>query len=177
MRKDTPITLAVATYPNRAGAVTAFDEVMSQKSSGAFDHVAVAVITKAADGKVQIERHDSTAKHLAWGGALVGAAMFVVAPPLAPAALGLGGGASAAGLAGAGGMAGHLWHNIPKDKLREMTDTLDSGESGLVIIAVNPKGSDLSPMLTGAEEVVVDDTTKADLEGAYEDAVKQAGAA
>ena len=74
-------------------------------------------------------------------------------------------------------MAGHLWHNIPKDKLRQMTDTLDSGESGLVIIAVNPKGSDLGPMLTGAEEVVVDDTTKADLEGAYEDAVKQAGAA
>ena len=135
-------------------AVNDFDRVMAAKNCGAFDHVAVAVITKGADGQVEIERHDSTAKHLAWGGALIGGAMFVVAPPLAPTALGLGGGASAAGLAGAGGIAGHFWHNIPKDTLREMSDTLEAGDSGLVIVAVNPKGSDLTDLLSGAQKVV-----------------------
>ena len=121
MRNDTPITLAVATYGNRAGAVSDFDRVMAAKTSGSFDHVAVAVITKDVDGHVEVERHDSTAKHLAWGGALVGGALFVIAPPLAPTALGIGGGASAAGLAGAGGIAGHFWHNVPKETIREMT--------------------------------------------------------
>jgi hypothetical protein len=91
MKKDTPIALAVATYGDRGTAVNDFDRVMDAKRGGSFDHVAVGVVTKGTDGKVQIERHDSTAKHLAWGGALIGGAMFVVAPPLAPAALGLGG--------------------------------------------------------------------------------------
>jgi len=176
MRNDTPITLAVATYSDRAGAVAGFDRVMSSKSSGAFDHVAVAVITKDLDGEAQVERHDSTAKHLAWGGALVGAALFVVAPPLAPAALGVGGGAGAAGLAGAGGIAGHLWHNVPKKTIREMSDTLEDGDSVIVIVAVNPAGTDITPMLAGAEKVFVDATTKGDLEGAYDDAIKKAGA-
>jgi uncharacterized membrane protein len=176
MKKDTPITLAVATYSDRDGAVADFKGVMAEKTAGAFDHIAVGVITKSPDGTVEVERHDSTAKHLAWGGALVGGALFVLAPPLAPAAIGLGGGASAAGLAGAGGIAGHFSNNIPKDKIREMTDTLDAGDSGLVIVAVNPQGSDLAPMLAGAQKVVIDSTTKGDLEGAYEDAVKKAGA-
>ena len=176
MNKDTPITLAVATYGDRGTAVNDFDRVMDAKKGGSFDHVAVAVMTKGTDGKVEIERHDSTAKHLAWGGALIGGAMFVVAPPLAPAALGLGGGASAAGLAGAGGIAGHFWHNIPKDTLREMSDTLEAGDSGLVVVAVNPQGSDLEGLLSGAQKVVIDATTKGDLEGAYDDAVKKAGA-
>ena len=37
--------------------------------AGEFDHTAVAVLTKDANGKLQMERHDSTAKHLAWAGA------------------------------------------------------------------------------------------------------------
>ena len=176
MKKDTPITLAVATYSDRDSAVADFEGIMASKTGGAFDHIAVAVITKSLDGTVEVERHDSSAKHLAWGGALIGGALLVVAPPLAPAALGIGGGASAAGLAGAGGIAGHFHKNIPKDKVREMTDTLEVGDSGLVVVAVNPKGSDLTPMLGGAQKIVVDSTTKADLEGAYDDAVKEAGA-
>ena len=164
MRNDTPITLAVATYADRAAAVNDFHRVMDAKSGGDFDHVAVAVLTKDADGQVQVERHDSTAKHLAWGGALIGGALFVLAPPLAPAALGIGGGASAAGLAGAGGIAGHFWHNVPKETTREMSDVLEAGDSGLVVVAVNPSGNGIEPLLSGAEKTVIDSTTKGDLE-------------
>ena len=57
-----------------------------------------------------------------------------------------------------------------------MSDTLEAGDSGLVVVAVNPKGSDLKGLLSGAQKVVIDATTKGDLEGAYDDAVKQAGA-
>ena len=40
---------------------------MSAKRDGEFDHIAAAVLTKDASGGLQVERHDSTAKHLAWG--------------------------------------------------------------------------------------------------------------
>jgi hypothetical protein len=42
----------------------------------------VAVLTKDASGELPAERHDSTAKHLAWGGALPGAALVIMAPPV-----------------------------------------------------------------------------------------------
>ena len=99
INKDTPITLAIVTYDDRAHAVADFKGVMASKSGGAFDHVAVAVITKDPDGKVEVERR-------------------------------------AAGLAGAGGIAGHLAHDVPKETVREMTDTLDAGDSGLIVVAV-----------------------------------------
>src|SRR5215471_20745950 len=48
---------------------------------GLFDHMAVAVLTKGEDGQLQVERHDTPTKHLAWGGAAIGAALLVVCPP------------------------------------------------------------------------------------------------
>ena len=117
---------------------------------------------------------------------MIGGALLVAAPVAAPvaiganaigvgAAAGAGGGASVAGLAGAGGIAGHFHHNIPKEKTREMSDLLDSGESGLIIVAVNKKGSDIAPLLANAQKTIVDDTTKADLDAVYDDAIKKAG--
>jgi hypothetical protein len=178
MDPETPIVLAVAVYADREAAVEDYHSVRAAKTEGEYDHIALAVLTKRPDGSVQVERHDSTAKHLAWGGALVGGAMLVVAPFAAPVVIatsaGVGGGATAAGLAGAGGIAGHFWRNIPKAKVREMGDLLDTGESGLIIVAVNKQGSDISPLLVHAEKVIVDDTTKADLEGVYDGAIKEA---
>ena len=185
MKADTPIVLAVATYNDRPGAEKDYHAVMSAKTEGEFDHIAAAVLTKDADGQLEMERHDSTAKHGAWGGALLGGALLVAAPIAAPiaigasavgvgAAAGVGGGASAAGLAGAGGIAGHFWRNIPKAKIGEMGDLLESGESGLLVVAVNKQGSDIKPLLGNAVKTIVDDTTKADLESVYDDAIAKA---
>ena len=184
MRSDTPIVLAVATYADRQDCVSDYQTVMSAKTEGEFDHIAAAVLTKDADGEVEVERHDSTAKHGAWGGALLGGALLVAAPVAAPVAIGagavgvgasagVGGGASMAGLAGAGGLAGHFWHNIPKSKTREMGDLLEEGESGLLVVAVNKKGSDISPLLAHAKRSIIDDSTKADLEAVYDDAISK----
>jgi hypothetical protein len=85
--------------------------------------------------------------------------------------MGGGGGVTGAGLAGAGGIAGHFWHNIPKERVREMSDLLEAGESGLVVVAVDKKGSDIEPLLGHATRKIIDDTTKGDLEAAYNDAL------
>lgn len=66
MKADTPITLAAAKYPDRQLADEDFDRVWSVRGHGEFDHTAVAVLTKDANGKLDIDRHDSTTKHLAW---------------------------------------------------------------------------------------------------------------
>ena len=109
MDANTPITLATARYSDRDGAVNDFKAVWDARKGGEFDHTAVAVLTKDESGKLQVERHDSTAKHLTWGGAILGAALTVVAPPVGASML-----AGAGAVGGAGALVGHFHHNIPK---------------------------------------------------------------
>ena len=173
MEKNTPIVLASARYATRDEAVAAYKTVWEHRHGGEFDHMALAVLSKDADGKLQEERHDSTAKHLAWGGALLGAALCVVAPPVGVGMLA----ASAGAGAGAGAIVGHFWHNIPKEKVQEMTDLLPAGEAGIFVVAVNKKNNDIKPLLEGAEKSVVVETTVGDLDAEFDKAVKEAQAA
>ncbi|MGA7758078.1 MAG: DUF1269 domain-containing protein [Ilumatobacteraceae bacterium] len=167
---DKPTTIAVATYANEANAELDYDMLRSIKSGGQLDHIAISMVTKGADGKLKIDRHDSTAKHLAWGGGILGAALTVVAAPLGIVFLGPLV-ANTAVYAGAGGLVGHFWHNIPKDEVRKMSDLLETGEYGLVIVAVNPKGTDVGALLTNAVDAVVVDNvedTDGELDKAFE---------
>ena len=91
MNPDTPIVLAAARYSNREDAVADYHAVKHMKSLGDLDHTDIAVLTKDEDGHLQIERHDSTAKHMAW----LGAALVVIAPPVGATALATGGAARA----------------------------------------------------------------------------------
>jgi hypothetical protein len=56
-----------------------------------------------------------------------------------------------------------------------MGDLLESGESALMIVAVNKRGSDITPLLPRAERSIVDDTVKGILEAAYDKAIAEAG--
>lgn len=149
MKADTPITLATATYPDRQLAVEDFERVWSARGNGEFDHTAVAVLTKGSDGKLEIDRHDSTTKHLAW----VGAGLAVLAP-----------GVGVAVGAGTGAIVGHFHHNIPKDQVREAGELLKSGAAGLIIVAVNKQGTDIEPLLPNAEKTSVTQTTAGNLD-------------
>jgi hypothetical protein len=167
-----PATVAVATYANKANADLDYDAVRAVKSAGQLDHIAIAVVQKNADGGLDIDRHDSTAKHLAWGGGILGAAATVVFAPLGIVFLGPLV-ANTAVYAGVGGLVGHFWHNIPKDEVRKMSDLLETGEFGLVIVAVNPQGTDIGPLLANAESKhIVNDVMDTDgaLDSAFESA-------
>jgi len=163
MKKDTPITLAAARYSNRDAALMDFDAVWGAHRGGEFDHTAVAVLTKDESGKLQVERHDTTAKHLAWAGA----ALAVVAPA---AAVGIAGGAAT------GALVGHFHHNIPKKDVEAIGALLESGKSGLIVVAVNKVGTDIDPLLGGAEKTVVVQTTWGDLDEQIESEIAKAEA-
>jgi uncharacterized membrane protein len=161
MHASTPIVLAAARYQNRELAVEDYERVWSARKHDQFDHMAVAVLTKDANGKLQIDRHDSSTKHLAWAGA----ATAVLVP-----GLGLVAGA------GAGAITGHFWHNIPKDKVREAGELLASGESGLIIVAVNKQGTDITPLLPLAEKTSVMETVAGNLQAELDKELAQAKA-
>jgi uncharacterized membrane protein len=167
---DKPVTVAVATYTDKAAAEQDYDAVRGIKHQGQIDHLAIAMVVKEADGKLKIDRHDSTAKHLAWGGGVLGAVLTVVSAPLGIIFLGPLVATSAV-WAGAGGLVGHFWDNIPKDTVRQMSDLLESGDAGLVIVAVNPQGVDVESLLANAvKKVVADDVEDSDaaLQQAFE---------
>ena len=167
---DKPVTVAVATYADKRLAEQDYDAVRGMKHQGQIDHLAIAMVVKDADGELHIDRHDSTAKHLAWGSGVLGGVLTVVSAPLGIVFLGPLAVTSAV-WAGAGGLVGHFWKNIPKDQVREMGDLLENGDAGLVIVAVNPKDADIGSLLANAGGKVVSDDvsdTSSALERAFD---------
>lgn len=163
MDPNTPLTIAGATYANRSDAVEAFDTIWGAKHEGEFDHMALAVVTKDANGELQVERHDSTAKHLGWAGAALGGALAVAVPPV--------GVAMVAGGAGGGALIGHFWHTIPKEDVRALGATLQAGDSGVIVVAVNRKAVDIEPLLGKATKKTVVETKAGDLEKVFSDEI------
>ena len=166
---DRPTVLGVATYSDQAAAVADFGAVRGVHHEGQADHVAAAVLVKAIDGKLRVERQYTTAT-VRWGGALVGAALAVVAAPLAIEPLSVV--ATHDGTwAGVGGIVGHFWNNIPKSQLLRMSDLLESGQAALVVVAVDHREADVEALMQNATDRIVSETDGGDLEQAYEDAV------
>jgi len=163
----------VGAYSDVADAEADYQAVKALHKEGDLGHVSAAVLTKDADGKLKMHRHDTTAKHLAWGGAVVGGLIGILAPPLGLAWLG-GAAVDGAVLAGVGGVAGHYWHNIPKAELKEMSDLLESGEAALVVVAVDRVQEEIDAVTAHAVRKVAKKLDKGDVDGAYEEAVKGA---
>ena len=160
---DRPVVLAVATYAARADADHDFDSACRAGQEGKLDHVAAAVLEKGADGKLEIRRHDSTAEHLAFPGALLGGAITLIAPPLGIAFLApvL---PTRTAWAGVGVIVGHFWHHVPRATLRRLSDLLESGQAALIIVAVNHTGAEVAALLGHPSDKIVADCTQADFD-------------
>ena len=94
-----------------------------------------------------------------------GAALTVVAPV---AAVGVVAGA------GTGALIGHFHHNIPKKDVEAIGELLESGQSGLIVVAVNKVGTDIEPLLAGADKTVIVQTTWGDLDAAIDSEIAKA---
>jgi hypothetical protein len=145
MNPNTPMSLATASYGSRDEAVEDFGSVWSARYGGEFHHTSIAVVTGCPVGELRVERYNSTAKHLVWGGALLGGALFLLAPPAGIRML------AAVGPSGAGAIVSHLRDNTDPADLEGVADRLDEGTSGLVVVAVNRRGEDMTRLLTHAQ--------------------------
>ena len=145
MDVNAPIALIGAGYRNREGALQDFTSVWAARHDGDFHHTSVAVLTKDRNGRLHVERHNSTAKHLEWGGALLGAALVVLAPAAGIAVL------AGVGLGGAGAMIGHFRQHADPEDLAAIANVLEAGASALVVVVVNRQGRTMTPLFTHAD--------------------------
>lgn len=162
MDPSRPLVLAAARYASSNDAACDYQMVWGARHGGAFDHMSVALLAEDTRGVLQVERHSTTARDLALAGAMLCAVLLVTAPAVDATVA-----AAAGGLPGAEGIAAHLRQMIPDEKLREMSEILESGECGLVIAAIDRRGTAISPLLEQAQKAAVVETRTGDLDAAF----------
>lgn len=126
MANEDGVFLLVGAYANVADAKADYEvvkELYAAKVIGSFD---AAVITKDEDGKVRVNKDETSTRKGAWGGAGVGALVGILFPPslIASAAVG----------AAVGGFGGHLWKGMSRSDMKDLGEMLDEGQAGLVVI-------------------------------------------
>jgi len=143
---DRPVFIYVATYADRADALEEYDNLIDlhkAKLVGTYD---VALITRGADGKVHVEKHEKPTQHGAWGGIAVGALVGILFPP---AVLGT---AAVGGLLG--GVGAHLRKGISRGDAKELGELLESGEAALIVIGESRVEEQLDKLLERAEKSI-----------------------
>ena len=158
MNANAPISLLAAGYGAREEAAEDFNAVWSTRDEGEFHHTALAVVTKDPWGSPHLDRYNSTAKHLAWGGSLLGGGLFVLAQPVGVELL------ATVGLSGAGAIIYHLRRNTDPIALAEAANLLEQAAAGLVVVVVNRRGGLVTPLLAQAQRSTSVDLLWGDLE-------------
>jgi uncharacterized membrane protein len=110
------------------------------KLVGTYD---IAVISKDAEGKVHVEKHEKPTQHGAWGGVAVGALVGVLFPPSVIGAAAVGG--------LVGGVGGHLRKGMSRSDAKELGELLESGQAALIVIGESRVEEQLDKALTRAE--------------------------
>lgn len=168
---DRPVFIYAATYADSAGAEADYDtlvELHAAKLVGTYD---VALVTKDAEGKVHVKKHEKPTQHGAWGGIAVGAVVGVVAAPaIIPAAL-VGG--------VIGGLGGHFKKGISRGDARELGDLIDAGQATLLVIGESRLEEQLDKLLARAEKSIEKevDVEREELKRALEEAEKESATA
>ena len=78
---DEPVFIFLATYDTEADAKLDYDAVKELHSVGVVGTYDAAVITKDADGKIKVHKHEKPTQHGAWTGVAVGAVLGILFPP------------------------------------------------------------------------------------------------
>jgi hypothetical protein len=155
---NAPIGLLAAGYSSVGDAEQDFAAVWAARNGGGFHHTSVAVLTKDDEGNLQVERSNNTAKHIEWGGAPLGAALFLLAPSAGVSLL------TTVGMSGAGAMIDHFRQQAPAEDLAELATVLGAGAAGLLVVVLNRGSGAMTPLLENAERCSSVDMVWADLE-------------
>jgi uncharacterized membrane protein len=126
MSKSDGVFIYVGTYASEVDARSDYDIVKGLHASGEVGTYDAAVITKDEQGRVHVNKDETTTRHGVWGGAAVGALVGILFPPsiIGTALVG----------AAIGGVSGHLWKGMSRTDVKELGETIDSGEAALVIV-------------------------------------------
>ena len=143
---DHPLFVFVGVYPDEGAAHSDYEALRDAHAAGLVGTYDAAVVSKDADGKVHVHKHEKPTQHGAWTGAAVGAVVGVLFPPSIIAAGVVG--------AGAGGLMGHLMHGMSRSDVKELGEALDAGEAALIVIGRSRVLEQAEKLLTRAERVL-----------------------
>ncbi|WP_329500620.1 DUF1269 domain-containing protein [Kitasatospora herbaricolor] len=126
MAKSDGVFIYIGTYPNEAEARDDYRVVKDLHAAGALGTYDAAVVTKDDEGKVHVNKDETSTRHGAWGGAAAGALVGLLFPPaiIGTAAVG----------AAVGGVGGHLWKGMSRADVKDFGDLIDDGQAALVIV-------------------------------------------
>jgi len=170
---DQPVVLAVASYPSRAAADRDFGALWSSEPHCESSPVTAALVEKGSSGELEMNDCRSSGAGLAWGIALLGGALITVAAPIGVSYL-ASGLSSSAEWAGAAAIVGRFWHHIPRDKLRSMSNLLEAGQAGVVVVAIAHDSAHVMACLSGATSTVASESIPLDLAADFARAAGQA---
>jgi uncharacterized membrane protein len=170
-------TAFAGVYPDLESAEADYDLVKElHTKQGLMDAYDAAIIHRREDGKVKITRKHETptrAGGVLGGGAGLATGLVVALFPFAA----VGGGLLAATSAGGailGAVAGHAAAGMSREDLKEIGESLDNGEAGLVVVGVTDMEARIEESMRRAEKVSKK-KIQADAEALERDAREAAG--
>src|SRR6476661_11074006 len=151
--KDTLFVIAAA-YDDVDAAVADYEAVKEiyheVKTSHDFD---AAVVAKDDDGKVKIvKKHEQPTRHGAAVGLGWGLAVGVTAALFPPVGIGLA--TAGAGGAAIGAVAGHASGGMSRGDLKELGETLDAGQAGLIVVYETNLADQVAANIKAANRVI-----------------------
>ena len=169
---DQPVILAVASYASRAAAHTDF-EALWRLPSVTSNYLTAALVEKGTSGELEINCHRNSAADRGRGVAILGGALTTVADPVGIAYLAAGLSSHAEWI-GAAAIVGRFWHQVPRDKLRNMSNLLEAGQAGLAVVAVAHTNQEVVTCLSGATTAVLSESILVDLMADFAQATGEA---
>ena len=155
MSLDTFLVLANQ-YNTESDALVDYDAVRKLYADlGIIDTYDAAVLTRGADGKVEIvKRVEEPTRHGAAAGLLVGLAVGAIVTLFPAAGIGLAAALAGGGAIGTatGAVAGHVARGMRRSDLKELGELLDDGKSGLVVVAASDVASKVEAAITRAKK-------------------------
>ena len=169
MAKADSVFIYVGTYPDEMSARDDYEIVKDLHAAGAVGTYDASVVTKDENGKVHVNKDETSTRHGAWGGAAVGAVVGILFPPslIGSAIVG----------AAVGGVGGHLWKGMSRADVKEFGELIDDGEAALVIVGESTIEAALDKADLKAEKHVakeLDDVSSKDIDQAVQEAAKEA---
>jgi uncharacterized membrane protein len=149
-------TVLVGVYPDLTSAEADYDLVKELHSKeGLMDAYDAAVIHRREDGKVKITRKHETPTRVGGvlgGGAGLATGLVVALFPFAAVGSGLLAITSAGG-AILGAVAGHAAAGMSRDDLKDLGESLDEGEAGLIVVGVTDMEARIEEAMRRSEKL------------------------
>ena len=167
MAKSDGVFVYIGTYPSEVVAQADYDVVKDLHALGAVGSYDAAVITKDDNGKIHVNKDETSTRHGAWGGIAAGAVVGLLFPPALIASAAVGG--------AVGGVGGHLWKGMSRSDVKEFGELIDAGEACLLVVGESTIQDAIDKASLKAEKEIEKqlDINSQDLDAAITESAKQ----